>query len=353
MIIDVHVHMAGVGDQTYGTERCHLSREFRESLQFKLLLAQHGLSDSELTDTKMQKIVIDEVKAAKKVDKVVLLAMDKVYDRSHNPLPDDDSLPEKTQFYTPNECVAKLAQENPDKVLFGASVHPDRPNALDDLQTVKAWGAKLVKWLPSSQNIDPLRHEYRDFYRKLKELNLPLLCHLGAEHTIPMPIERLGSDRWKDGAWRYAAQNRPDVIVPALQEGATVIAAHCATPVWFDDPDYTTDFIRLMYTAMDNGWNLYADISALALPRLLCPKRYEAAKRVANEKGIHSRLVLGSDFPIWVDSAAPDLVGGLSKEELLGLLGKSNSFDRNVEVLKSLGFTESVFENGAKVLGLV
>jgi uncharacterized protein len=352
MIVDVHVHMAGVGDEEYDGEKCHLSREFKATLGFKLMLLLNGQSEENLTDEEIRKTMLGTVYASEDVDKVVLLAMDRVYDSGGHPLPDDDGLPEKTQFYTPNEYIAKLAAAHPDKVLFGASVHPDRPDAVEALEKVKDQGAVLVKWLPSSQGIDPMRARYRSFYRKLADLKLPLLCHAGAEHSIPVPIARGDDDSWKKDEWKYTMLNRADAVVPALEEGVTVIAAHCSLPIWNSDPDYTHEFIRLMYTAKENGWDLFADLSALALPRLICPKRYKSVKRVVQETGIHDRLLLGSDFPVMVGSVLPELSDGLDLTDIKDLLGTSNPLDRNIRALRSLGFPQEVFERTAKVLGL-
>jgi hypothetical protein len=167
-----------------------------------------------------------------------------------------------------------------------------------------------------------------------------------------VPTERKGCDDWKKKDWMYTMLNRPDVLLPALEAGVTVIAAHCSLPVWDSDPDYTYEFIRLMYPAKENGWNLYADLSALAVPCLLCPKRYKSARKIAKEKGIHDRLLLRSDFSVVVGSVIPELSDGLDLEELSDLLGTSNPLDRNVKWLRRLGFSQAVFERGAQVLGL-
>ncbi len=359
MIVDIHVHMSGAGDEEYEGKRCHLSPEFKATLGFKFMLLLNGQSEGSLTDDKVRETMWKTIGGSKDVDKVVLLAMDEVHDSNHRPMRGNGA-GEKTQFYTPNECVMKFVKEHPDKLFLGASVHPYRPDAVNDLTEMKRQGAVLVKWIPSSQAIDPANiKDYRNFYRKLADLGLPLLCHVGAEHTIPLPIERINDDSWRKDKWKYTMLNRPDVIIPALQEGVTVIAAHCSLPVWDSDPDYTHEFIRLMYTAKKNNWNLYADISALALPPMICPKRYMSARKIAAAKEIHDRLLLGSDFPVMVSSVIPEPAHGLDPrdiedlmEDIKDAIGVSNPLDRNIKFLRKLGFGNEIFERAAKVLPL-
>jgi hypothetical protein len=107
-----------------------------------------------------------------------------------------------------------------------------------------------------------------------------------------------------------------------------------------------------MITAKEYGWNLCADLSAPALPRLLYPKRYKSARKIAEEKGIHDRLLLRSDFSVVVGSVIPELSDGLDLEEPSDLLGTSNPLDRNVKWLRRLGSSQAVFERGAQLLGL-
>jgi hypothetical protein len=101
------------------------------------------------------------------VNKVVLLAMDRVYNCNGEPMPVDESSSEKTHCYISNEYVASIASDNSGKVLFGASIHMDRLNVEQYLEHAKDCGADLVKWLPSAQSIDPLRKTYRSFDKNL------------------------------------------------------------------------------------------------------------------------------------------------------------------------------------------
>ena len=85
--------------------------------------------------------------------------------------------------------------------------------AFDPLVAFAADGAVLLKWLPSVQGIDPADPRHRPFYRRLAELRLPLLSHTGAEESFT------GADN---------ALADPERLRLPLEEGVTVIAAHCA-----------------------------------------------------------------------------------------------------------------------------
>lgn len=60
----------------------------------------------------------------------------------------------QTQVYIPNDYVAEQADLYPN-IYFGASINPYRHDALSRLEQVKKQGAKLIKWIPNIQHIDP------------------------------------------------------------------------------------------------------------------------------------------------------------------------------------------------------
>jgi predicted TIM-barrel fold metal-dependent hydrolase len=76
--------------------------------------------------------------------------------------------------------------------LFGASVNPCRPNALQRLETAKQQGSVLVKWIPAIMAIDPADPALVHFYRKLIELDLPPLVHVGQERSFGAANDVLG-----------------------------------------------------------------------------------------------------------------------------------------------------------------
>ena len=75
-------------------------------------------------------------------------------------------------------------------------------------------GAVLVKVLPNAQQFNPADPRYKPFYRALAERNLPFLSHVGYEFSLIGKDQSLGD---------------PDRLRLALDEGATVIAAHACS----------------------------------------------------------------------------------------------------------------------------
>ena len=85
----------------------------------------------------------------------------------------------------PNEWVFKLTEQYPDVFAPTISVHPHRPDALQELETWAKRGARFVKWLPNAQGIDPSDPAIDNFYREMKRLGLVLLTHAGEVRHAP------------------------------------------------------------------------------------------------------------------------------------------------------------------------
>ncbi len=125
------------------------------------------------------------------------------------------------------------AQTNRDPVLtaFG-SVHPDSPDALDELERIKALGLPGVKFHPNYQDFAADEDRMIPLYRKISSLGLITLFHAGWDYGFPPPYG-----------------GTPDRLLKALKYlDAPVIAAHwggvncceqvlttlCGTPVYLD-----------------------------------------------------------------------------------------------------------------------
>ena len=327
MIIDIHIHVAGKGD----TSECYMSETLQKSPPYLLMLIATGQLFEEVNDATIRQHLVETLNGSSLVDRGVFLAMEQPYDADGNPM--------QGHLYTPNDYVADLADRN-EKVLFGASVHPDRADALSELERVAARGAVLLKWIPSVQNINPRRERYLPFYEKLKDLGLPLLCHVGAEHAIPSPA------RESDGY--YQRFNEPRRLIAALEAGLTVIAAHCCLPCFSWDPDHTDDFFDLMHEADEKEWHLYADVSALACP---FPHRVGLLGKVLRELP-HDRLVFGSDYPVPVSSLWPGAAGEIDPVEWAEATLTANPLDRNLKMIRALGFGEQVLTKAETILRL-
>lgn len=323
-IIDAHIHF-GANDEESG---CYWSKEFTLSLAYIAMLLVSKFIFKKVTVKNIRKHMLGVIDGSEYVKKSVILALDQVFDEQGNA-----NLKKWTHLYVPNRYVINLAEEYP-RVLFGASVHPYRKDWRDELAYCLKNKAVLCKWLPSSQMIDPANPKCIPFYKKLAEHNLPLLCHSGPEHAIPT---------YDPKAKEF---DNPELLRPALEEGATVIIAHCALPYLGPlDKDYKKEFAGLFADAKKHGWKLYADLSAICTP-LRAPYMERIKKVVPNE-----RLIFGSDYPIPLSeisyNKSPNLLAWF--RYMKRVLFEKNPLDKNYLLIKEMGFDESIFTNAARL----
>lgn len=314
MNFDAHVHVAALGRRD--DER---SRAFRKSRLVRHTLRRLGLPRDlpagALDDALSERL--GALLSRSSLDGAVLLALDAVYDERGVRVDAD------TQLEVGNDFVASLAARMP-KACWGASVHPYRRDAVDELDRVAARGAVLVKWLPSAQGIAPDDPRCFPFYDALVRLQLPLLCHTGNEHTLSAYSNAL---------------NDPRRLIPALERGVTVIAAHCGARLYLQERCHLAHWRRL--TARYQ--RLFGDVSAFGVATRVGPLR-----RLLASPQHCARLVYGSDFPIspWPLSC----LGGISLRQAWAVRRIANPFDQTLALMRALGVPTDVFSRGAALL---
>jgi uncharacterized protein len=251
----------------------------------------------------------------------VILAMDGVVDASGQLDLD------RTEFYVPNEFVAALAAAHTN-LLFGASVNPYRLDSVERLDWAAAQGARLVKWLPSIQNIDPSDERLRTFYVRLVQLRLPLLVHTGSEHSFTQAKDELGD---------------PERLRLPLSLGVTVIAAHSAWPGRHEGERDVDRLARLMTQYP----NLYADISSLTQVNKL-----RALRVVLRRPEFQHRLVYGTDFPlINLPIVSPWFFPlNLKPWDMWRISRIRNPWDRDVALKQALGVPAEVFTRAGEII---
>ena len=132
-LIDGHTHICGSGNEGTG---CFISRKLLGSLAFRYMRWKLGLGvfgEPGDLDGAIRRSLFADLDAAPGVDYVVLYGHDRVYGAG-GVLRED-----LTQMHTPNDYVLRLTKEHP-KILAGVSIHPDRPDALDELERCAAAG---------------------------------------------------------------------------------------------------------------------------------------------------------------------------------------------------------------------
>lgn len=312
MRIDCHVHISAFLPG-HGSMSVRLSR----SIPFRFLRWGFGIgSIDESTDERLEKILVGQVNACDRLDAAVVLAFDAVYDRQgrrdeHN-----------THLFIENDYVMSLTRKHP-KVLFGASIHPYRQDAIEELERCVKAGAVLVKWLPITQGIDPSDPQCYAFYEALAHYGVPLLSHTGGEKMLPNLNQHAD----------------PTLLLPALRRGVTVIAAHCGTRSSFSEPDYLETFVRM---ALEHE-RFYGDSSALNLPT-----RWHAYEPILNDPRVRQKIIHGSDWPV-LPFPNPLRLG---VDKTFELLEESNWLKRDILIKEALGLDETDLRRGAKILRL-
>lgn len=301
-LTDSHCHLAALPTKDNG---CLLSRRMRNGLVARTVAWRLGLpmDDPEEANRRYRARLAASLESSAFVARAVVLAMDGVYGA-------DGRLDEEhTDFLISNDYVLSLAAEN-NIFLAGVSVNPNRRDALDELRRCAARGAALVKLLPNAQVFDPADPKHRPFWRELAGLGLPLLSHIGFEFSL------IGQDQ---------SVGNPERLIPALEEGATVIAAHgCSRGLVLGEPHFQT-----MLDMVRKYPRFYVDSSALTLPN-----RFGMLLKLRGAAELRPRILFGTDYPlpVW---AFPALAGGPGA--YLRAKSAANPFDRQFLVQQALG----------------
>lgn len=315
-IIDIHTHVFSLDPAGTG---CLLSDASQRRLAGRYLRWKNGIRSEdrvERAEALIQERWLHLLEETRHVDQIVVLAHDAVFNRQ------GVLLPERTHFYIPNSYVLGLAEQHP-KLLAGASVHPYRDDALEELERVVDAGAALIKWLPNTQGFDPGDRKNIPFFRKLVAHQIPLLCHTGPEFALK-PLDQSVGD--------------PSRLLLALEEGVTVIAAHGGGFGWLSGSGFKK-FTEMLLKFP----NLYTDLSALTLP----PRsRYLTA--FLDRPELHAKLVQGSDYPLPV--LPWPFFRRIPLEKMRALSRIQSPFDRDLLLKRELGFPEPVFERAATLI---
>lgn len=282
--MDFHVHVAGLGTGGEGTfvhpgmlSWWHPVRH----IQFLLYASASGIDDLERADEQYRARLTSLVDGFPQPGRFLLLAFDQHYSA------EGQAVPDRTEFFVPNDLVMGWAAARPDRFVPAASVHPYRPDATQELLRLAKSGVRVVKWLPNAMGIDPASERCAAFYAIMRSHDMILLTHAGVEKAVHAEEDQeLGN---------------PLRLRAPLDAGVRVVVAHCASLGESLDLDHADPqpvdsfdlFLRLMAEERYEGL-LFGEISALIqanrLPRPL---------RVLLERAdLHARLVNGSDYPL-------------------------------------------------------
>jgi uncharacterized protein len=280
---DYHVHMVGLGTSNSGMSVNPKMLSWLSPLHRLRALAY--LSGADVTDEAQadQQYADRLLRLARNIEgqgKLHLLAFDHHFNR------DGTINHEKTNFYTPNEWVFQLAEQHPDAFSATISVHPYRPDALQELERWAKRGARFVKWLPNAHGMNAADERNDDFYRLMKQYGMILLTHVGEERAVATAEDQ--------------AFGNPLLFRRPLEMGVKVVMAHCGSlgrNVDLDNPSETAASFDLFMRLMDNpryDGLLFGDISAMTQVNRLPGPLTTIIKR----RDLHHRLMDGSDYPL-------------------------------------------------------
>jgi len=282
---DCHVHLLGLGDSGGGAWVNPDMRELTHPIlrtQYEFFLNAACVDDTQQVDKDYVGRLLAYQAGLATGTRLMLLAFDYAHDA------DGQALTDGSHFHVPNSYARDVARRHPGHFEWIASIHPYRQDAVSALEQAVGDGARAVKWLPPSMNIDPASPRCDPFYESLARLDLPLLSHAGLERAVHVPdAQKLGN---------------PLRLRRALDHGVRVIVAHCASMGDGEDLDAAPGkprlanfdlFARLMDEPRYEGL-LFGDISAMTQLNRIGP----ALDTVLERDDWHHRLINGSDYPL-------------------------------------------------------
>ena len=367
-IIDVHFHVGLAGDKW--PQMGGMSSWYREQIVFKIFLLYADLKPQDVCDEKLDEAILNAIRTTK-VDKVVCLALDAVYDTS------GQRQEKASNVWADNSYVFWLRDRLPEKVLPGASVHPFDPKFRQRVEWCVDKGAVLLKWLPSAQQFTLADPRVADVMKFLATVNngkaLPLLLHTGGEYAIPSSDPTAFSNDFLTwGFWdrffnwfrpKAKRWNTPQIdaidrnIRAALDAGTVIMFAHCGLPYFvprflsgvFEHSDF--DPVRGYLESPGNGrWQCFADVSAICTPGRA--QFMDNVRKLPQEK-----ILFGSDYPTPVFELYPSLKSAEEqfREVMKGhlehlIIPAGNLLDVNLQQLKIVFPDHPMFVNFSRLL---
>ncbi|MBQ5841431.1 MAG: amidohydrolase [Clostridia bacterium] len=202
-----------------------------------------------------------------------------------------------TQQTKVNDFAASI--NNGDDLFAFGSVHPDSPDALEELERIRDLGMKGVKLHPDYQGFAADDPRMKPIYRKISSLGLITVFHAGFDYGFPPPYG-----------------GTPDKLATALR--------------WFDSPVVAAHWggVNCNQQVLDTlcGTDVYLDVS---FGYAMLPKYY--AENILQKHGA-DRILFGTDTPWHTAPMERRLLDSLQLSDE----DKEKIFHRNAEKLLGL-----------------
>ncbi|MCO4795463.1 MAG: amidohydrolase family protein [Bacteriovoracaceae bacterium] len=280
---DFHVHAVGLG--THGTnnwvnpEMQSMAHPYKY-LQYKVYMSASGIDDIDNADQQYMDRLTRLASVDPRYGKLHLFAFDHHYNV------DGTINKDKSSFYIPNEYVFAMKDKYPDQIIPVISVHPERPDALTELEKWAKKGAKHIKWLPNAMRIDPSSEKLIPFYNMVKKYNMVILTHTGHEKAVE------GEE--------FQKLANPLLLKRPLDMGVNVIMAHLASLgecTDFTDNNkevFCFELFWKLFKEKKYEKNLFGEISGVTIHTRVG----KAIDTLLAHPEYHHRIVNGSDYPL-------------------------------------------------------
>lgn len=135
------------------------------------------------------------------------------------------------QMHAVNDFAASVAAQNTDIIPFG-SVHPEAPDAIEELDRIASMGIKGVKFHPEYQHFYVDEDRMIPLYRRISQLGLIVAFHAGTDFGFLPPYHAMPQNI-------AAALKYLDTAVIAahwggMECGETVLGVLAGLPLYFD-----------------------------------------------------------------------------------------------------------------------
>ena len=188
-------------------------------------------------------------------------------------------------MWVPNEYVADYIKRDPNRFVGFASVDPNHPRCIDDLEiAVRELGLRGVKLAPVYQNFDPTSLYHAPLYQAIAELRIPIMWHTGHSVYPRTPL-------------RTSQPSMLDPVASFLRD-TPMVFAHMGHP-WTDD---TMAMLR-------KHGNVYADVSGSLSRR---PWDFYQVLIAATEYGVIHKVLTGTDYPVTTPARLEAAIRGVN-----------------------------------------
>ena len=283
---DAHVHLMGEGDSPSGIQLNPRMRSAASPSHYarRLFFMNAGCAydvEGKNIDRAYVRRMLNLLGGLRAGMKLMLYAFERAYGEDGKP----DF--ERTAFHIPDGYARELAAEYPSFFEWVCSIHPYRADCAEALEQARKDGARAVKWLPSSMNIDPASPRCDRFYEAAARLDMPIVSHAGQERAVLGGSQEFGN---------------PLRLRRPLDAGVRMVVAHCASMGRDVDTDKGANgplvdsfalFSRLMEEKRYEK-KLFGDLAAMTQWNRAGP----ALVQVIEREDWHPRLLNGSDYPL-------------------------------------------------------